>query len=763
MSSNDVIPEHTLPIWMQQARRRVDWGVLIVLAVGILAAANFLLETDPPRIHQHENYLFRSADYAESLREGYLYPRWAAHVLQGYGAPVYHYYPPAAPYLTAVVHLLFTNNLQIAARIIYVLAFALAAASVYALVQRQQDATAGLIAAMLYVLSPYVGLTIPQIIGDMNLMLAGVALPVFLWSLSRLFTLDRPYDLLFCALATAILMLTYPLLAGAAFVFASIWLIVMLSRTRAYLAGLRTVVTVLIGVGLAAFFWMPALLEYDLVTWLPPLIEVNPPAITARHLFSPMYQVNSGVLQPLPQYSLGLLIPVLAVAAIFVLLRHVRQYLFQALSLSYGLLLLFILLIFTPAQHWLLLPVTLFLAIGCSPMLHVLRYISPPRQRLFVAIVMIVILMASLPVMLGVPTTVTIGAVDANAQLLYEQQAFGFAPLPANAALPSTLNPTAEPSRYLLSGYQNRNLDRLAPNQISARFQASVLSVSTHQSRYQVLNGESVLVQFLQAYFPGWRATLAGIPQPIRPNEAGLTQVVIQPTDTAELTLRLGTTQPRQAAWVVSLASLLLTLILTWGRVRRQQAPYFDRVNLLAIPHTRLYTVVVVIFLVGFFVLSLLEENPLRDPAGEPVQRISLLGARTNAGLELIGYELGAEQFQAGEVIHLTLYWQALQFLPETYQVRISLVDTQQGSTWLASDLQSPGNLPTRRWVRNLYLEDPYQLTIPDAIPAGNYVLTVEVVFCDLDCSQENRLIFFDNRGTERGTIFTLPPLLSIE
>lgn len=91
------ITKEDLPVWMRRAMRGNDWGALLTIGFSVLVAWYFVLNTDLPRYNMTESYAFQVADYAEAMQEGRLYPRWAAHAQGGFGAPIYHYYPPGAP------------------------------------------------------------------------------------------------------------------------------------------------------------------------------------------------------------------------------------------------------------------------------------------------------------------------------------------------------------------------------------------------------------------------------------------------------------------------------------------------------------------------------------------------------------------------------------------------------------------------------------------------------------------------------------------
>src|SRR6266496_184074 len=155
------------PDWMRQARQGIDWGIVLIFAFSLTIAMPFLTHNDLPHTNASENYVYRSADYAAALQEGRLYPRWSANAFSGYGAPIPHYFLPGAGYISATIQLLFTNDPILAVRILYAISLGVAGVMVYLLVARRVNTASGLLAGILYVYSPYVGLIAPHILGDL--------------------------------------------------------------------------------------------------------------------------------------------------------------------------------------------------------------------------------------------------------------------------------------------------------------------------------------------------------------------------------------------------------------------------------------------------------------------------------------------------------------------------------------------------------------------------------------------------------------------
>ena len=79
---------------MSKILRRVDFHLLTVLLIVVIAALPFLTRPGLPRHTDLELHVFRAAEYGEVLRAGVFYPRWAPDFYYGYGYPIFNYYAP---------------------------------------------------------------------------------------------------------------------------------------------------------------------------------------------------------------------------------------------------------------------------------------------------------------------------------------------------------------------------------------------------------------------------------------------------------------------------------------------------------------------------------------------------------------------------------------------------------------------------------------------------------------------------------------------
>ncbi|MBC7814372.1 MAG: glycosyltransferase family 39 protein [Burkholderiales bacterium] len=771
------IPEHELPHWMRQARRGFDWGLLIVFAFSVIAAWPFILQPGLPRTNASENYAFRTANYAAAIQEGYLYPRWSPHVLGGYGAPIPNFYPPAAPYSAALIQVLFTNDAVLASRWIYILAFCLAGPAVYALVRRRADAEAGVLAAILYLFCPYVGLTAPHLLGDLPGALGLALLPALLWRVDRLLLRDRSPDFLLAVLMAALLLLTDIRIACVGLVLAAIligWHSAFQDRRAPWKLALAALA---LGILLASFFIFPALLEQSAVRW-----QFEPAApgtngalgLTLSGLFTPANQIDTGELLPVPQLTIGavgLLFTLLGSVGIGLAMRQ-RAYMdVRTLYLAAGGIIIVIALLIFPHEIWMLGPIMLCLSVGGSGALCLARRFVPRWQRLALPAFLIVALIGSLTTWLAPRWPAVSTDTSAEAQIRYEQQGYGLAVMPPHAPAPITIASTLDLDRSLISSYLSGNVTKIAmqSSQPNAGLQISVLAHTGHADRFQLRLPATSTLEILTAYFPGWEATLNGAPVELSEDEqTGLMQVTLPAIRDGILQVSLGPTPTRTQGWALTWLALGLVMLFTIRRLRAQKQGgiFYDDLHFLSKPQARLLAVILLSFglIIGLFAIPTAPLR-MRPSPGYALEGSISLRSRTDSGLSLLAYRVSSApdaQYRPGEAVPLTLYWHTLRSLPENYRAQVVLIDTLSGTRWYQSELRDPGDYPTRRWNTNQYVRDNYLISTPPEIPGGTYLIAIDVYTCAPDCLRENRLTFFDTIGGYLGQTLVLPTLVTI-
>ncbi|MBL7198716.1 MAG: glycosyltransferase family 39 protein [Anaerolineae bacterium] len=104
-------------------------------------------------------------------------------------------------------------------------------------------------------------------------------------------------------------------------------------------------------------------------------------------------------------------------------------------------------------------------------------------------------------------------------------------------------------------------------------------------------------------------------------------------------------------------------------------------------------------------------------------------------GIRLLGYDAGTETLEPGGVLHLTLYWQALQPVERRYKVFTHVLgpvfNAESGSfLWGQQDNEpANGTRPTSTWRTDEVIVDEYAISLHPQSPAGRY--TVEIGLYD--------------------------------
>lgn len=255
-------------------------ALLPLFAPGNLQGAD---ATDPP---------WRSIALRLAFGDRILFPRWTPEFFYGYGFPCFHFYAPLSFYPAMVIEAVTWFDYLESTKVAYAISFALAGVGAYVLTrQLTSHRSAALLAGVLYMYAPYLLGEIYErssLAGLSGLTLVPFVLAVFV----RLCQRPAPRDVGLAAVLLAALALTHNVtcLLACGMVAGFVALHFLISRDTESLV--LATLAMMLGLGAASFFWLPAVVEKEYVHTESLNSNRNDPRI---HLVDPLGNVNDAV------------------------------------------------------------------------------------------------------------------------------------------------------------------------------------------------------------------------------------------------------------------------------------------------------------------------------------------------------------------------------------------------------------------------------------------------------------------------------------
>jgi hypothetical protein len=747
--------------------RRADLGIIIVLAVCLLAAYPYLSRPSLPLETDAELHVIRTAELSRLLRAGEFYPRWAPDFYYGYGYPIFNYYAPLSYFVAAGLTLVPGVDVVLAVKIVFIVGLLAAGLGMYVLVRVQWGERSGIVAAAAYVYAPYVQYIDPYARGVLAESVGLALFPWVMWAFLALFSsvAERPgmprratwwWRLPLAAALLSALICAHNLLGLVSCTILGAWIcwgwIVWLVTRHRHLplnesrAGdprslVRVAAAVGLGVALSAFFWLPVVLERDAVQYTN-LVSVGGHYDFRNHFLSlsellrPTLRLDLGATEPAYLFNLGTVQWITGFLGALSLLAPGTRARSSGLFWALAALALTILMLPISSVVWetvplmpflqfpwrLLGPLAACLAVLSGVAVASLEALGTPRLTTWAAAgILGLILILAVPLTYPPEWPAEFGATDPWGILQRELEGRWLGTTSTGDYVPAGVAVVPRPNSQVVESYRAGGLpDRVNRATLPA---GTTVTLDPAQDRpliwsYQIHGRSPFVFRLFQFYFPGWTATLDGRPVPIELAKPEGFITVDVPSGSHRLVVAFGDTPVRAVAWMVSGAALMISLILV---SRARPSPVRSAGTSSAISPLFL----LVPAAVWLFKLA------LADPLGWfrlQSEGLTVLGAERHVyyqvgeQIALIGFDW--EPAEPGETAELTLYWKALRPVPTNYQVFVHLRD-HAGAVVAQSDRLNPGDYPTEWWPLTKYVRDEHRLEIPAELPAGVYDLAV--------------------------------------
>lgn len=733
-------------------------GLLLAILLGLLAAFPFFKAI--PEGGDIFLHFYRLVQLDALVQQGIIYSRWAPDLAYGFGYPIFNYYAPLTYYLAEIIHLA-GLDLQYAFLATFIIAFVVGAVSMYLWVRDLFGDIAGLVAAAVFVLSPYLMIDALQR-GALAEHVALSLLPLNLFVFRRMIWKGGWLNALASTLAFACLLLTHNI---TALVFSPLLLIYIVllswhkikytkkkldatSDTKLHLV-LLPLWFLLLGVALAAFYWIPALFEREQVQIIQAYgpsafnYESNFQSIVASFALPFTWDpnlINRGT--PIALSLLSVLLGAIGSVGTFRYYGWGEQR-FHVVFGLFGLLFSLFMTVSISQILWDTIPLLAFVQfpwrfLGLATVFVALlagagadTIITVARGRLKVQMALPAILIGLvigyiLPWQFAdyppVPPVSGLGA-----SLAYEKE-FGTVGttstgeyLPVNVKqLPEDeqLNDLVEDGRFLIDSLPQE-----------AKILESVFTPLEYQLTIE--SPESFFAIFNTFFYEGWRAYIDDNHAPVTFTEpTGLLQVEV-PAGRHQLQILFESTAVRDIASALSIFSLVILVVsLAWLLRQPIQSPNIVAFSSNSLSYRQVALITAVLATIVVLKGQFLEEyeSPLRRSRlnGQTISGMSTeIQKNFDDKLILLGMESETE-IKADQPFELSLYWQPVEEMAEDYSTSVVLVN-EYGNIAGQSDKQHPGVIPTSRWAAGKYAEDKHLIELEPGTPPGSYTIEVAV------------------------------------
>ncbi|MBN1219513.1 MAG: hypothetical protein JXM69_11330 [Anaerolineae bacterium] len=772
---------------------RLDYGLLLALVLPLFAIMPLLTHAGLPNTADGPVHLMRQVELNQAWQQGNFYPRWGTDLALGHGMPIFSYAPPALYQLTQIFHL---SGLPLdeSMKAVIILDFLLYSGGMFLFIRRVYGPAPALVAAAVYVYAPY-RLREVYIQGNYGQFTGLAFYPLVFWAFHGLITDGRTRYRVAAAVSLAGLLLSHNI--------SSMLLAPMLAVYLLFLPGLmawiklrippfiRVVVAGLLGLGLAAIFWLPAFGESHQIKLegiTRGFFDFRENFIPLSELLSPPLPLDLSAINPEFPLSLGLPQIIGAMAAILGLgflvlrrgswriIRSARQRISEAANqpvnpqpatpdsqsvFRFAHSLFFV--IFLPLYAFLALPHSQGLwetipllelaefpwrmlgpAIFCASVLsaaafwlftyHPLRipHLAPRAIRIILLLVVVATITLNAYYLYPVQF-IAWGTPSPTDAFAYEMTSGAIGTTSTGEFLPRYAQQHPRPETLWPDYAAGRLPQKIDPASLPEGARVEILDHLAEADAWQIDTPQEFLVTLRTLYWPGWRLYLDGQPQTFTVIEnTGLMQTMV-PAGQHTLTLQLESTPLRTTGRWLTIGSVLVLIVMMGLAIKKRGSESTSRqVGEAAGQKSEiispLFFAITVVLLIALYLFS------------RPLASLFTLQSDPNRP------QPADRILQVNFADQMRLV--GMDALPEVVRPGDTLLvtvywralpdldnnysvflhlDTLDGRSWATADEDSPEHIPTHNWPTTMYLRNRLALDVPVDLPPLRYDVNVGV------------------------------------
>ena len=237
-------------------KRKIFWIILIAL----LTIPTFLSLIRPGFFPMQDDLqAFRVYEMDKCIQDWQIPCRWVPDAGYQYGYPQFNYYPPSVYYLGEILHKAGFQYID-TVKILFAAGYILSAIFMFLLVSEFLDNFSGFISAMIYSYVPYKAVEV-FVRGAMSEFWSLVFYPLIFWAVYKLIKTSKVKYVALLAISLGLLLTTHLLMAMIFSLSAIIWTVYWLIKEKKLKEIYKVIAGVVLGIGFAAFFVLPVLLE----------------------------------------------------------------------------------------------------------------------------------------------------------------------------------------------------------------------------------------------------------------------------------------------------------------------------------------------------------------------------------------------------------------------------------------------------------------------------------------------------------------------